>query len=169
MEPEHEEHSWKMASTWVGSRDATQIRTHVQKYKKDKVVHWVRLAETLASRCRGKLSAVPHVTKKEKGFLHERVLEYLQMVIYSFEQQECGANTIIHTNVMASEFIPTAVKEAFLQMPEKSLHLAADAAKRLFQTLLKDLRLFTSYMEDQRIAVLKEVRCCQIQSKRDAK
>ena len=97
-----------MASTWVGSRDATQIRTHVQKFKKDKIVHWVAKAKTLKdkrafrspskkdSESEGDQAIPCDLPKQDQTFLKQRLEEYMQMIAYAFEQQQTGANSEIY-------------------------------------------------------------------------
>ena len=101
VDPAQEEHSWKVASTWVATRDATQIRTHVQKYKKDKLSPWLKnlteLKEEIELESQQHIDESPSsqdsddddedsgllICSKKKEFLSTRILEYLQVLSYS--------------------------------------------------------------------------------------
>lgn len=76
----------------MATRDATQIRTHVQKYKKDKLEPWLRNLKELKEEIEFGNDQPPKVSddsdsddedeglpisSKKKLFLETRILEYL--------------------------------------------------------------------------------------------
>ena len=112
-----EEHSWKMASSWVESRDATQIRTHVQKFKTSKLNKWIKRLDEISDHLKKKTQlpspaltrSEPLLSEEQRAFLTGLIEDYVQMQIIS----KVMKNKICSDQLLQSPKLPEAAKAVY--------------------------------------------------------
>ncbi len=110
-----------MASNWVGSRDATQIRTHVQKLKKDKLAPQIANLEALQgilangqrkpskedSDTEEECLTTGPLSKDQTRYLNSLVVEYLHILVFSQARPE------VIKRLRESSNFPKTIMETF--------------------------------------------------------